>query len=138
VAAFNDKEINGRELKLQIATEKVEKPKAERATGEKKAKSVKKPTEPKKEKTFSKTILFVGNLPFEVTDKVLENLFVETGLKINQAKIVTNTNNGRSKGFGFVEFDDESELETAIEKFVKAQLDGRELEVKRAFEGVTL
>ena len=48
------------------------------------------------------TKIYVGNLPFSVTDSILESNFAEFGA-VSSAKIMMDRETGRSKGFGFVE-----------------------------------
>lgn len=66
--------------------------------------------------------LYVGNLSYSVTSEELEEMFAPFG-NIVSAKVITNGHNGRSKGFGFVEFSEPSSGEQAI-----AQLDGQEIQ----------
>ena len=51
--------------------------------------------------------VYVGNLPWSVTDSDLLNLFEPFG-SVDSAQVVTDRDSGRSRGFGFVEMDDES------------------------------
>jgi len=46
--------------------------------------------------------LYVGNLPFSATDESLQEIFSQAG-NVQSAKIITDRDTGRSKGFGFVE-----------------------------------
>jgi RNA recognition motif-containing protein len=80
----------------------------------------------------SPTTLFVANLPFALDDAGLSNLFKD--LKVSKAHVVKNRN-GRSKGFGFVEFNNEADQKaalTASEGANKLVVDARELVVKIA------
>jgi RNA recognition motif-containing protein len=74
--------------------------------------------------------LYVGNLPWSVTDQDLENMFREFG-DVQSAKVLMDRETGRSRGFGFVEMSDESGRE-AIEKMNNADLEGRQLVVNEA------
>jgi len=77
----------------------------------------------------SKTTVFVANLPFALDDAGLAAIF--DGFKIKTAKVVTRRGTGRSKGFGFVELEDEAEQLRllAIPTFTS---EGRELNIKVA------
>ncbi len=74
--------------------------------------------------------LYVGNLPYSMTDSELESLFSEVG-QVTSAKVVMDRETGRSRGFGFVEMDDSSGRE-AIEKFHGQEFQGRALVVNEA------
>jgi RNA recognition motif-containing protein len=75
--------------------------------------------------------LYVGNLPFSATDQVLLDTFSQCGT-VESAKIITDRETGRSKGFGFVEMSSEAEAQDAISKFNGADYDGRALTVNEA------
>lgn len=75
--------------------------------------------------------LYVGNLPYSMTDQELEELFTETGAQVQSAKVVMDRETGRSRGFGFVEMDD-SDGREAIEKFHGQEFQGRALVVNEA------
>ncbi len=75
--------------------------------------------------------LYVGNLPYHVTDDQLQDLFAKAG-KVESVKIVTDVGSGRSRGFGFVEMTTSEEGEKAIEMFNKYSLENREIVVSRA------
>jgi RNA recognition motif-containing protein len=77
------------------------------------------------------TKLFVGNLTFTATTAELEALFREVGL-VDSATIVTDRFSGQSRGFGFVEMQNDQEAETAVERFNGHQLGGRALTVNKA------
>lgn len=66
--------------------------------------------------------IYVGNLPYAMGDNELRELFAEYGT-VDESKVITDRDTGRSKGFGFVEMNEDSEGEDAIR-----QLDGREVE----------
>ena len=68
--------------------------------------------------------LYVSNLAFAMSDSTLEELFGSVG-QVVSAKVITDRDTGRSKGFGFVELDDE-----AAQKAIKA-LDGSDYEGRR-------
>jgi RNA recognition motif-containing protein len=75
--------------------------------------------------------LYVGNLPFSATDDSLRDMFRQAG-QVESARIITDRDTGRSKGFGFVEMSTEQEASEAINKFNGTELDGRSLTVNEA------
>src|SRR5690349_24069531 len=75
--------------------------------------------------------LYVGNLPFDTTEDELHQLFSAHG-QIVSAKLITDMETGRSRGFGFVEMSTEDEAKVAIEKMNKAKVGNRELTVNEA------
>ena len=75
--------------------------------------------------------LYVGNLPFSIDDSALQSKFAEFGA-VDSAKVITDRDTGRSKGFGFVEMADDSEAEAAISKLNGTQFDGRAINVSEA------
>ena len=77
--------------------------------------------------------IFVGNLPFSATDQVLMDTFAQYGA-VESAKVITDRNTGRSKGFGFVEMATDAEAVTAIEKLNGAEYEGRTITVNEARE----
>jgi RNA recognition motif-containing protein len=75
--------------------------------------------------------LYVGNLPFSVTEQSLGDAFSQCG-KVESVKIITDRDTGRSKGFGFVEMSSDAEAAAAISKFNGTDMDGRALTVNEA------
>jgi cold-inducible RNA-binding protein len=75
--------------------------------------------------------LFVAGLPFSVDDRELQEMFEVYGT-VGSAKVITDRESGRSRGFGFVEFPTDSEAEAAIKTLNGSSLEGRELTVKLA------
>jgi len=75
--------------------------------------------------------LFIGSLPFSVTDSALEQLFAQAGQVIS-ANIIKDRYSGRSRGFGFIEMSTEEEAKIAIQKFNNYNLEGRNIIVKEA------
>lgn len=75
--------------------------------------------------------LYVGNLPFSANDQILGDKFAECG-KVESAKVITDRDTGRSKGFGFVEMSTDDEAQAAINKFNGADFDGRPMTVNEA------
>lgn len=74
--------------------------------------------------------IFVGNLPWSVTDAELEAKFSEFG-KVNAARVVTDKFTGRSRGFGFVDMDD-ADAEKAIAAMNGQKWGDREITVNEA------
>jgi len=77
----------------------------------------------------SKTTVFVANLPFAIDDEGLAAVFA--GFTLKSAKVVTRRGTGRSKGFGFVELESESEQQRLLAAPVFTS-EGRELNIKIA------
>ena len=77
------------------------------------------------------TKLFVGSLPWAVNDDILKNAF-ETHGKVVSAKVITDRQTGRSRGFGFVEMENESEASNAIQALNGSELSGRSIIVSEA------
>ena len=75
--------------------------------------------------------LYVGNLPFSATDASINEAFSAFGT-VDSARIITDRDTGRSKGFGFVEMSSDAEAQTAIEKLNGSDLEGRNLTVNEA------
>jgi RNA recognition motif-containing protein len=75
--------------------------------------------------------LFVANLPFSVNDEQLAKLFADAGVATKSAHVVVKRN-GRSKGFGFVEFDQQADQVKALNALNNKPVDGRDLIVKIA------
>src|SRR3954467_9219462 len=75
--------------------------------------------------------LYVGNLPYSVTDQVLVDSFSQVGT-VTSAKVITDRDTGRSKGFGFVEMSSDEEAANAITQFNGADYEGRSLTVNEA------
>src|SRR5437868_1211008 len=77
------------------------------------------------------TRLYVGNLPYAVTELDLRDLFGGIGT-VTDAKIVTDRETGRPRGFGFVEMSTEDEARKAIEEINGRDVQGRQVAVKEA------
>ena len=75
--------------------------------------------------------LYVGNLPYSATEQVLLETFQECG-NVASARIITDRESGRSKGFGFVEMSTDEEAAAAITKFNGTQWEGRPMTVSEA------
>ena len=75
--------------------------------------------------------LYVGNLPFSVSDQDLVDLFSQAG-QVDSASIVTDRETGRSRGFGFVEVESAEVATASIDQFNGFEMDGRALVVNEA------
>lgn len=78
------------------------------------------------------TKLYVGSLPYSITDESLLQLFTGKGYKPVSARVITDRDTGRSKGFGFVELGPEDDGAKAIGEFNGMNVEGRELQVNEA------
>ncbi len=77
------------------------------------------------------TNIYVGNLSFDVSDAQLQEAFAAFGT-VSKANVVTDRETGRSRGFGFVEMDNDDEGKAAIEGLNGSELGGRTLTVNVA------
>ncbi len=77
------------------------------------------------------TKLFVGSLAWATTDDNLKAHFEAAGTVVS-ARVVTDRESGRSRGFGFVEFENDDDAKKAIDTLNGSQLDGREITVNEA------
>jgi RNA recognition motif-containing protein len=77
--------------------------------------------------------LFVGGLSWGTTDEGLAAAFDKFGT-IVEAKVVTDRDTGRSRGFGFVTFEDDAAATTAAEEMNGSELDGRNIRVDEAHD----
>ena len=75
--------------------------------------------------------IYVGNLPFSMTDAELTNIFSRFG-EVTTARIVQDKFSGRSKGFGFVEMGSEEAGKAAISELDGTEHNGRPLKVNEA------
>ena len=75
--------------------------------------------------------LYVGNLPYSIDENNLSEKFSAHGT-VESAKVITDRNTGRSKGFGFVEMSTDSEAQAAIEALNGTDYDGRPVTVNEA------
>lgn len=75
--------------------------------------------------------IYVGNLAYEVTADDLSQVFTEYGT-VTRATIPTDRETGRSRGFGFVEMENDKDEESAIEALDGAEWMGRQLRVNKA------
>ncbi len=75
--------------------------------------------------------IYVGNISYDTSEEDLRNAFGAFG-EVDSAKIITDRDTGRSKGFGFVEMPDQGNGESAIEGLNSQDLNGRALRVNEA------
>lgn len=75
--------------------------------------------------------LYVGNLPWSVTDETLSSLFAAHG-QVDRAKVVMDRDTGRSRGFAFVTINDDAVANAAIAALNGKDIEGRALTVRRA------
>ena len=75
--------------------------------------------------------IFVAQLDYGVNDSELEALFTQFG-EVSSAKVILDRETGRSRGFGFVEMDDEDEALDAIEGLNGTEHRGRTIKVNKA------
>ena len=75
--------------------------------------------------------LYVGNLPFNIGDAELQDLFAQAGM-VKSAQVIRDRASGRSKGFGFVEMDSSDAAQSAISMFHGKDFGGRALTVNVA------
>ncbi len=77
------------------------------------------------------TKLFVGSLPWAVNDEALKEAFEAHGAVVS-AKVITDRQTGRSRGFGFVEMENEADASNAIQALNGTDLKGRNIIVSEA------
>ena len=75
--------------------------------------------------------IYVGNLPYSVTEASLKEQFTEFG-EVAQVSIIMDRESGRSKGFGFVEMPNNNEAENAIKSLNGKEIQGRSITVNQA------
>ena len=75
--------------------------------------------------------LYVGNLSYDLTTDQLKDHFAQAGT-ISDVVVITDSRTGRSKGFGFVEFEKDEDAKKAIELFNGKDMNGRNLVVNEA------
>ena len=75
--------------------------------------------------------LYVGNLPFNVTEQMLRDTFAKSGT-VDSVSLVADRFSGQSKGFGFVEMSSPKEAQAAIQALNGTTLEGRQIKVSEA------
>ena len=77
--------------------------------------------------------MYVSNLSFHTNEEALRTLFSEFG-NVSSAKVITDRETGKSRGFGFVEMDVVAEAQTAMKSLNSKEIEGRTLSVTVAKE----
>jgi RNA recognition motif-containing protein len=75
--------------------------------------------------------IYVGNLPWTLSDDDLQDLFSQYG-EVSSVKIISDRDTGRSKGFAFIEMPDQDSGTAAIEALDGSEVDGRDIRVNEA------
>ena len=75
--------------------------------------------------------IYVSNLSFNVQDEDLKSYFADYG-EVSSAKVITDKETGRSRGFGFVEMPDNAAAQKAMAELDGATVDGRAIKVSEA------
>lgn len=75
--------------------------------------------------------IYVGNLPFSVDSEKLKELFSQFG-EVTEATVISDKFSGRSKGFGFVTFENDEDAKKAIDGMNEKEVDGRAIKVSEA------
>jgi len=76
--------------------------------------------------------IYIGNLEYSVTEEELQKVFEDKGLEVKELKLVRDKFSGRSKGFGFAEFESDEHVQKAIETLDGQELKSRKIKVSRA------
>lgn len=77
--------------------------------------------------------IFIGSLPYSVKETNLKEIFEKYG-EVSSARVITDKFTGRSKGFGFIEMEDEAAAQKAIDELNGSEIDGRSIVVNKANE----
>ena len=80
------------------------------------------------------TRLYVGNLPYSISDEDIRMLFAQNGRQVTEVTLVTDRETGRPRGFGFVEMASSADAEGAIRELNGFEMSGRPLTVNEAHE----
>ena len=75
--------------------------------------------------------IYVGNLHYELGEDELKKIFENYG-EVTSVKVITDKYSGRSKGFGFIEMEDDTEANEAIEELNGSDVKGRNIKVNQA------
>ena len=75
--------------------------------------------------------IYVGNLPFESNERDLKEMFAEFG-SVETARVISDRDSGRSKGFGFVEMSSKEEADEAIKQLNGKEIGGSNIKVNEA------
>ncbi len=77
--------------------------------------------------------IYVGQLPYSVTEEELREMFLRYG-EVSSLNLIMDRYSGQSKGFGFIEMPNNSEADQAIKGLNKSMLKGREIKVNQSDE----
>jgi len=77
--------------------------------------------------------IYVGNLSTDTNEDTLKELFSEIG-NITSIKIITDQYTGKSRGFGFIEMENESDVKNAISSLNGRELDGKNIKINEAYD----
>ena len=77
--------------------------------------------------------IYIGQLPYSVTEEELREMFLQFG-EVSSLNLIMDKYSGQSKGFGFIEMPNNSEADQAIKGLNKSMLKGREIKVNQAEE----
>ncbi|MGW8288067.1 MAG: RNA recognition motif domain-containing protein [Desulfobulbales bacterium] len=77
--------------------------------------------------------IYVGQLPYSVTEEELREMFLQYG-EVSSLNLIMDKYSGQSKGFGFIEMPNNSEADQAIKGLNKTMVKGREIKVNQAEE----
>lgn len=75
--------------------------------------------------------VYIGNLDYDVTEEDIQKVIEEKGLTVKEIKIIKDKFTGRSKGFGFAEFESDEQVQQAIDLLDGQELKSRNLKVNR-------
>ncbi len=78
--------------------------------------------------------LYIGNLEYGVDDEQLRQFITEKGIEAKEVRVINDKYSGRSKGFGFAEFDTAEQAQQAIDALNGQELNGRPLRVNKAMQ----
>ena len=76
--------------------------------------------------------LYIGNLSYDITEIDLKKFIEEKGITVGEIRIISDKFSGKSKGFGFAEFETEESAQQAIDALNEQELAGRKLTVNKA------
>jgi len=78
--------------------------------------------------------IYIGNINYEVTEEELKEMFKEKGFEVKDINIIRDKFSGRSKGFGFAEFENDEQVKKVIESLDGYELKSRKLKINKAKE----
>jgi len=76
--------------------------------------------------------IYIGNIDYDVTEEELKEILKEKGFEAKDVNIIRDKFSGRSKGFGFAEFENDEQVQKAIEALDGQELKSRKLKVNKA------